>query len=63
MLELIDGVETGQVWIYSGAARYAYIREAGQEPIEASSAMMYKFPGTLVVWVVKAPEAASGGGS
>ena len=55
MLELIDRVETGQVWIYSGGAQYAYVRELGREPFEHSSALRYKFPGTLVVWMVERP--------
>jgi hypothetical protein len=61
MIELIEGVDRGEIFIFSGAARYGFIRGADGEPIEGSSALPATFPGTLVVWSLTA--AKVGGGS
>lgn len=57
MIELIDEFGSGRIHIFSGDAIYSYEREAEpSKPEERCGALGFRFPGTMVVWNVKAQD-------
>jgi len=52
MIQLVDRVRCGTVWICSGAGQYLYSKpdNPSEEPVEGSTPLEYSVPGTLIIW-------------
>ena len=55
MLALVDVAGAGRLNIFSGRGAYFYARDVGEAVREDAFPLNYDFPGTLVIWQIKAP--------
>jgi hypothetical protein len=57
MVQLVERAGRGSVWIRSGAGQYLYsnLNTPSGEPLEGSSALEYRVPGTLIIWRLRKP--------